>query len=400
MKISEVKCIRREGTLSGVENHYESRVSRPIDVYEEFNRQSEFGEGTSGISPAEDGELDVIDFFLEVETDSNITGLVGPITEVSAYLATDMSDLLVGRNPLETEKLWDLMYRQAVHGRKGERMMAISAIDCALWDIKGKYHDAPVYQLLGGSTREELPAYASMFMYDTSPEAVQEAATEMKERGYTAQKWFLQHGPGSGEEGKEANVAVAEAAREAVGEGYDLMFDCWMSWGRTYTRDMLDRLAPYDPNWLEEPVPPDDIDGYAELRERAQFPIAGGEHEYTRWGIHELLSREALDVVQPDTYWAGGISELDKICTLGSVHDTPVIPHGSSVPANVHVSAAQSPTVCPLVEYLVRLNKTTQFFFEDPIEPESGAIPVPDRPGMGVQIDDSKVEVETEVNFT
>jgi L-alanine-DL-glutamate epimerase-like enolase superfamily enzyme len=355
--------------------------------------------GDLGLSEGRNGEIEVSNVFLEIETDAGITGLAGPISDTIAFLSLKLEDLLVGRDPLETETLWDLMYKREVDGRKGERMMAISAVDCALWDIKGKHYDEPVHRLLGGPTRERLPAYASMFLYDTDPDAVRDRAAEIKERGYTAQKWFFQHGPGSGEEGKRKNLALAEAAREGAGEDHDLMFDCWMSWGRSYALDMVDRLAPYDPAWLEEPVMPDTIDSYADVCEAAPFPVAGGEHEYTRWGFHELLSRSAVDIAQPDTYWAGGVSELEKICTLCSVHDVPVVIHGFSVPTNVQVTAAQSPTVCPMVEYLPRLNMVTQFFFEEPVEPEGGSIPVPDDPGMGIRIDDSKVESETELDF-
>lgn len=399
MEITSLRCVRRDGTLSDVDDYMQSRVARPLDVYEEFRTRSGFSVGGLGLSAGNDGEIELSMLFLEIETDAGITGLAGPISDTVAFLSLELEELVVGRDPLETETLWDLMYKREVDGRKGERMMAISAIDCALWDINGKYYDEPVYRLLGGPTRERLPAYASMFLYDTDPDAVREQAAEMKDRGYTAQKWFFQHGPGSGAEGKQKNLALAEAARDAVGDDHDLMFDCWMSWGRSYALDMIDRLAAYDPAWLEEPVMPDTIDSYADVCEAAPFPIAGGEHEYTRWGFHELLRREAIDVAQPDTYWAGGISELDKICALCSVHDIPVVIHGFSVPANVQVTAAQSPTVCPLVEYLPKLNMVTQFFFEEPIEPENGSISLPDGPGMGVRIDDSKVESETEVEF-
>lgn len=399
MEITAVRCVRREGTLSGVDNFVQSRVARPLDVYDEFRDQSGFSVGDIGITEGEGGEIQVSSVFLEIETDAGITGLAGPIGETLAFLTLELEELLVGRDPLETEKHWDLMYRREVDGRKGERMMAISTIDCALWDIKGKHYREPVHRLLGGPTRTELPAYASMFLYDTDPTAVRERAADIEERGYSAQKWFFQHGPGSGEEGKRKNIALAEAAREGAGDDHDLMFDCWMSWGRSYALEMVDRLARYDPAWLEEPVSPDIIDSYADVREAADFPIAGGEHEYTRWGFQELLSRNAIDVAQPDTYWAGGVSELDKICTLCSVHDIPVVIHGFSVPTNVQVTAAQSPTVCPQVEYLPRLNAVTQFFFEDPVEPENGTVPVPDDSGMGIRIDDSKVESETELEF-
>ena len=121
------------------------------------------------------------------------------------------------------------------------------------------------------------------------------------------------------------------------------MIDAWMSWNVPYTLDMAQRLKPYDPRWLEEPVLPDKIAQYAEIRADSVVQISGGEHEYTRYGIKELLDARAVDLMQADTYWAGGISEMQKICTLCSAYDIPIVPHGHSVPANVQLSAALSP---------------------------------------------------------
>lgn len=401
MEITDVRCVRLTSAFPGdPETFYEDRLARPLDVYGEFRNATAddmYRREPDGIShrPIEvDGELRVSQLFLRIETDEGVTGLAGPIGRTVASLALDLRDLLVGRDPRATEKLWDLMYRREVHGRKGKTMQAISALDVALWDCAGRYYGEPVHRLLGGPTRTELPAYASMLAYSTEPERVRERASEFAEKGYGAQKWFFPHGPGSGHGGIRENVALVEAAREAVGEDYDLMFDCWMSWDEPYARRMFPKLEPYDPRWVEEVVLPDRIDQQAALSEAATFPVAGGEHEYTRWGFHELLSRNALDVLQPDTYWAGGITEMQKITTLGSVHGVTVVPHGHSVPANVQLVAAQSPAVSPLVEYLVKWNEGLQFFFDEPIHPENGVVRVPDRPGIGVDIDDSKVERE------
>ena len=399
MRITDVRCVRREGTLAtdDAAGFYASRVARPLDAYREFRDDTDMGGTVGGMFPAVEGDsLAVSNLFLEVETSDGLVGMAGPIEDAVAVLALGMADLLEGRDPLATERLWDLMYRAEDHGRKGKTMMAISAVDCALWDLRGRHYGEPVYRLLGGPTRTELPAYASMFLYSTDPADVRETAAEIVEQGYGAQKWFFQHGPGSGQEGRQANLALAAAAREGAGPEQDLMFDAWTSWGYDYTAGMLDALAEYDPYWLEEPVAPDQMGRYADLREQAPFRIVGGEHEYTRWGFHELFERGAVDVAQPDTFWAGGISELDKIFTLASAHDVPVIPHGTPVPANLQVSAAQPPTTCPMAEYLPKLNRVLQFFFEEPISPEDGVIAVPDRPGLGVRIDDSKVETERE----
>ena len=376
--------------------HYAERLSRPIDLYEEFREaRDHYGDGID----RDDASIDVTQTFLFVETDEGVTGMAGPINRGTARLAARYEDLLCGRDPLATEMLWDLLYREAVHGRKGHTMMAISAIDVALWDLKGKTFGEPVVRLLGGPTRETLPTYASMLRFPVDPAAVQDRAADFKERGFEAQKWFFRYGVGSGREGQQHNAALVEAARSAVGPEYDLMFDAWMSWDRTYALEMFDRIAEYNPRWVEEPVQPDKIDQYAELREAAPFPIAGGEHEYTRWGVHELLDRAAVEVLQVDTYWGGGITEMRHICSLASAHDIPVIPHGHSVPANAHLVAAHPPNVCPLVEYLVQHNKQLQLFFDEPVHPEDGDVTVPDRPGIGVDIDEAQVEERRTVTF-
>lgn len=136
-----------------------------------------------------------------------------------------------------------------------------------------------------------------MLGFSTDPGSVRERATEYAERGFPAQKWFLRHGPGSGEDGKDANVAMAQAAREATGASYDLMFD---------------RLAPLDPRWLEQPLDKQRVDGYAALVREAPFPVAGGEHGATRWDFARLIEARALDVLQPEPFYTGGITETDR----------------------------------------------------------------------------------------
>lgn len=404
MKLTGYECVELTGALEGYDDpqsFYEERLAIPLDVYEEFRTVgAEYLMGSDDVMTPSvtDEEIRVTQTYLVLRTDEGLEGIAGPIDREWAGLVAPIAEFLLGRDALATAKLWDLMYRHEVHGRRGKTMKAVSAIDCALWDLKGKYYDEPVYRLLGGPTRTEIPAYASMLGYSVEPEDVRERAREMKEAGYRAQKWFFRHGPGSGTEGLQRNLELAETARAAVGEGYDLMFDCWMSWDRSYAERAIRKLEAFDPRWIEEPVHPDKLDQLADLRADSSIPIAGGEHEYTRWGIHQLLRRDALDVIQADTCWAGGITELQRICTLASVHDVPVIPHGHSVSANLHLTAAQSPTVSPMLEYLVKWNEGFQFFLEDPPVPEDGTLSLDDRPGLGIVVDDSTVEERTVVH--
>jgi L-alanine-DL-glutamate epimerase-like enolase superfamily enzyme len=162
---------------------------------------------------------------------------------------------------------------------------------------------------------------------------------------------------------------------------------------------MATLIAEYRPRWIEEPVQPDRVESYARIRRASPVPIAGGEHEYTRWGLKQLMDAQAVDVLQPDIYWAGGITEMQKICALASCYDLPVIPHGHSTPASAHLIASQPAHVCPLLEYLVKWNEINQFFLRTPLKPVGGVIQVPETPGLGMDLDDSRVESRRELRW-
>jgi L-rhamnonate dehydratase len=265
--------------------------------------------------------------------------------------------------------------------------------------LKGKWANAPVYTLLGGPTRTTIPAYASMLGYSLDPELVQERAQEVVRQGYGATKWFFRDGPTDGAAGIQRNLRLVRTLRESVGPDIDIMLDCWMSWDVPYTIQMASRLEEYMPRWLEEPVLPDKIEQYAEIRRNVRIPISGGEHEYTRWGLKALMDAGACDVLQPDIYWAGGISEMMKICALASAYDLPVIPHGHSTPATAHFIAAWPEPTCPLLEYLVKWNEIHQFFLKTPLKPVNGVITLPTTPGLGMELDDTKIEKSLDLTF-
>ncbi len=350
MKIVDIRLRQVTGTLEHPGEFWEERLIRPIDVYPEHK-----AEGPQWLPKVAEGRYRVESIFVEVLTDEGVTGLGGPIPLDQAFIIDrQFKSLVLGEDPRATERIWDKLYRAAVHGRKGPTMMALSALDCALWDLRGRWAGAPVYRLLGGPIRTEIPAYASALGYALAPDLVRQRAREIVAQGYRATKWFFRYGPTDGPE----------------------------------------RLAEYEPRWLEEPVMPDKIDSYVAIRQRSPIPIAGGEHEYTRWGIKTLLDAGACDVLQPDTYWAGGITEMLKIAALVTAADLVLIPHGHSVPANAHLTAALPTTTSPYLEYLIKWNEIHQFFFKEPLKPQNGLIRVPDRPGLGVDLDPEKIESE------
>lgn len=396
MKITAVRVFEVQGTMQHEDDvFWEERLIRPVDIYPEHK-----AEGTVWISAEDRGHYRIKAYFVQIETDANVYGIGGPMPEEQAWIVDkQLKPLLLGHDALAIERLWDRMYRFSVHGRKGVNMMAMSVVDCALWDLKGKWYNAPVYELLGGPTRTQIPAYASALGYSLDPELVQERVQRMVAEGYSASKWFFRDGPTDGKAGIERNMRLVRTLRESVGPDVDLMFDAWMSWDVAYTVQMARRMEEYAPRWIEEPVLPDKIDQYAEIRATINIPVSGGEHEYTRWGVKQLLDVRAVDVLQTDIYWCGGISESMKICALASAYDIPVIPHGHSTPASAHLIAAWPEPTTPLLEYLIKWNEIHQYFLATPLKPINGVVTLPSAPGLGMELDEGKMESKREVNW-
>jgi L-rhamnonate dehydratase len=397
MKITNIRFMRVKGTWAYDGPLGEERLIRPIDVYPEFKMR-----GAGPTSHAAEGPpypLEAI--FLFIDTDVNVSGMYGPISKDEArIIATQFAGLLMGENPHAVERIWDKMYRHAIHGRKGHTMMAISKVDLALWDLKGKLMDAPVYELLGGPSRDKIRAYASMLGYSIEPELAAERAGEVAAQGYTATKWFFRHGPMDGQEGVRKNLALIQAIREAVGPDVEIMFDAWSSWDVPYTQRMAELAAEYRPWWFEEPVMADMIPQYAELRRTVStVAIAGGEHEYTRWGIKALLDAGAVDILQPDPTWAGGLTEMTKICALASSCGIPVIPHHGGM-ASTQLIASQTITTCPIQEWLLQHGRRGNVFLKHKIEPVDGCIELPKGPGLSMDLDEDAIESREEITFS
>jgi L-rhamnonate dehydratase len=394
LNITAVRLRKVHGTMETDGTFWEERLVQPLDVYAEFRNKKPVAWGNQ--VDAKHYKHSAV--FVEIETDEGATGRGGPMTDSVAYIvATSLRPLLMGRDAFAHEFLWDIMHRALVHGRQGEAMMAISAVDCALWDLKGNALKQPVYRLLGGPTRTEIPAYSSMLGYDVLDMGkVRERAKQHQEMGYTAQKWFFRHGPMSGMEGLRKNVEMVKTLRETLGEDNDIMLDCWQSMDLNYVVKLAERIEEYEPRWLEEPAMPDRIDTHRQIRQSINIPVSGAEHEYTRWGFKRFIDAEALDILQPDIYWAGGLSETLKIAAYATAHDLITIPHGHSTPAGIHFSVTQSPIHTPYQEYLVKWNAIHQHFLEHPVMPKKGVIKAPTAPGINMALDKAKIESEEE----
>lgn len=386
MKISDVLIHRLNGRYAGPTFPAGERQAQQLDIYPEFNQRVYDGDVPKEGMPVEA-------LYVEVVTDAGVSGFWGPIEEYQAFpLLKSLRPYLIGRDPLATELLFDQMARLDRHGRSGLFMTAVSAIDCALWDLKAKALDLPVYRLLGGPTRPAVPAYASMLGFPISPDAAAAVALEYKEQGYGAQKWFFRYGPGDGEAGKTKNFEMAAAIRDVVGPEYKLMFDAFMGWDTTYAVEMVRLLVSLHPTWMEEPTPPERVGALRKIREAAPVPIATGEHIYTRWQAKELLVNGAVDFLQNDPDWTGGISELTKVCALASSFETPVVAHGHSLLPALHVAGSQSPATVPFVEFLVRYQEVKQYFHQHIYRPEQGEVHLPAVAGLGIELDESRIE--------
>jgi len=395
MRITAVRVLEVRGAMQTDGPFWEERLVRPIDIYPEYRLRDDFEGGIQ----TDTTHFALVQYFTRIETDAGLIGIAGPLPEmVATFVAKRLRPILLGQDPIAHEKLWDQMHRIMVHGRQGDAMLAISAIDCALWDLKGRWLDQPVYRLIGGPTRDQMPCYASMLGFAVRDLGrVRARAAEYQALGYRAQKWFFRHGPMSGPQGMRDNVALVRTLRETLGDEADIMLDCWQSFDPIYAIELAERIVGYRPRWLEECVMPDRIDSYRKVKDGTSIPLSGAEHEYTRWGFKRFIDADALDILQPDIYWAGGLSETLKIAAYASVHDLMVIPHGHSTPVNLHFSLAQSPLLTPLQEYLVKWNTINQHFLAHPVVPDGGVLRPPSHPGLGMDLDPGKIERQTEV---
>jgi L-alanine-DL-glutamate epimerase-like enolase superfamily enzyme len=331
--------------------------------------------------------------YLKLVADSGLEGFYGAVDpEAAIVVARQLKGLVVGQDALAGEILWDRMYRWNRHSRRGHYMMALSAIDNALWDLRGKHFGAPVYVLLGGPSKPEIEAYASCLGFPLTAEELRRRSIALKNQGYQSQKWFFSEGPAAGGAGLLRNVELVRSLREALGEDYEIMFDAYSGWDVEYAIAWARQAEKYRPAWIEEIVQSDKIEAFSEFKKKTSIPVATGEHFYGRWEVYDFMKAGAIDVIQADPEWCGGVSELLKICALASLHDLRVVPHGHNIHAALHVVASQSPMTCPMVEYLVNFKPQKAFFEKQPLAPAGGKIRLPDRPGFGIEIDQSKVE--------
>ena len=331
--------------------------------------------------------------FTEIHTDEGLVGLThGGSADVKAA-----GRLLIGEDPTRIEYLWEKLY-----GALRPNVRPVALLDLALWDLLGKIRNLPVYELLGGPTREQVRAYAAMLGFSTEPARAAAASIEYVEQGYSALKWYLPHNALDGDQGFQKNVALIKAVREAVGPDVDIMIDWLLSNPPAnsvlYAIKLAQRLEEYRPTWIEEPLNFDDLDAHRRLAEATRIPLAFGEHYYTRWQIKDAIERGKATILQPDPNAAGGITELRKIIAVASTYGVIVAPHANeSCRNNLHLLFAQPERTCPLGEWGVRINHDVQYFWTDFYQPVRGYFPPPTGPGFGYALDPDKIVNRTEL---
>ncbi len=390
LKIEAVELVELHGRYTDTAGINRQQQVNPLDVYDDL-RPAPYKDNPSGSK-----ETTTSAVYIRIRTSGGIEGLYGPLEKSAAMVVQeDLRPFLIGKDALAGETVWDEMYRSNRHSRDGYFMMAISAVDNVLWDIRGKFYGVPVYRLLGGPSRPSVEMYASCLGFSVEPEAVRTRALAIKKEGYRYQKWFMAYGPGSGPEGMKKNVELVRILRETVGDDTELMFDAYSGWDQTYALEWAHQVEQYHPRWIEEATHPEKIESFATMRRSTTIPIASGEHFYGRWEVERYLQTGALSVVQADPEWCGGISELLRIGTVASLHDVQVIPHGHSLRAAVHAIASQSPMTFPLGEYLINKMRHYYHFESNPLVPDKAHIALPTGPGFNVQLDPAKIESQS-----
>ena len=345
--------------------------------------------------------------FVQVDTDEGITGwgevttYPGPVANgaVAAYI-DQIGAWLEGENPENIEALWGKVFRGMTYvGTRGATTAAISAIDIALWDIRGKVLGQPIYQLLGGPVRDRIAMYCHPYN-PTSPEAITLAAKEIAAAGFKAFKMDpmlanLHVGNSSYLDGEidlevEAKALdILAAARAAVGPDFEILIDAHGLYNVPSAVRLANKMAAYNIHWFEEPVPPESWKALKQVKEQVSVALCTGERLHTRWEFVPIFENGLADFVMPDVTWTGGVSELKKIATMAEAYYIPISPHDASGPINVMAGAQVMMTVPNFYKLEVHRYDLSNYdiLLDHPLEVRDGYLHVPvDRPGLGINL--------------
>ena len=346
--------------------------------------------------------------FVKLYTDSGITGVgESSIERQRAPVVQTLEsfrDFLVGRDPFEIEAIWNSLYKQTFWEGQLVVLTALSGVEQALWDIKGKALGVPVYEMLGGKLRDKVRAYANAWAFEgvltetsdaDTAESIARKAEQTVAAGFTALKWdpFREGGQMIPKSEEKYAIASVKAVREAVGPDVDLLIECHGRFNMWSAIRMAKKLEPFDPFFYEEPIPPDNVDAMAEVQRSINIPVATGERLYTRWDFRPLLEKQAARIIQPDVCHAGGILELKKIAAMAESYYVAIQPHNSNGPIATLASLQLDACVPNLAiqeffyPYLEHYNE----ILTEPIEYADGYLKVPTGPGLGSDINEDVI---------
>lgn len=341
--------------------------------------------------------------FLKIETDEGITGWGEPVIEGKAATVKtavdELMEYLLGKDPMHIEDHWNVMYRAGFYRGGPILMSAIAGIDQALWDIKGKYYNAPVYQLLGGKARDKMKVYS--WIGGDRPAEVGEAARKMAEQGFQAVKMNATEELQYIDSYEKIDAAIARIAtvRETVGPGMGIGIDFHGRVHKPMAKILAKEMEPFRPMFIEEPVLPENNEDLREIAQHVAIPIATGERMFSKWQFKTLLKEGYADIIQPDVSHAGGITECKKIISMAEAFDVAAAPHCPlgpialaaclQVDATCHNAFIQEQSLgihynkgSDLLDYLA---DKTVFHYSD------GYVEIPSKPGLGIEINEAHV---------
>jgi len=324
--------------------------------------------------------------FLKLTTDDGISSVL-PASKQVADIAISMSSFIVGMDVSDISKAWDMLYRYSLPiGRSGLVMHALSTINLMMYDAFAKGLGVPVYRILGGRTRDKIRAYAS-HLHPLPKDQLEKEALGYVDEGYRAMKMRFISGP-SDIYGVEKNLELLKIIRDAVGYDIELAGDAWMSWNLNFSQRMLMRAEKYELSWVEEPLLPDDFEGYKELSRKVETRISAGEHHYHVYDFYRLIE-SGIRILQPDAMWVGGITPMKKIVALAEAFGAVVIPHTSNI-YNLHVIISEPQHLTPMAEYLTKYREWMEQHAVNIPKPKDGHLTIPEGPGFGIIYDFSK----------
>ena len=335
---------------------------------------------------------------VEIETDAGLIGwgeAYGPPQPIAAVIEHAYAPRLIGQDPLATDAIWEDLYNALRdHGQRGVVVQALSAVDIALWDLRGKHFDVPVHVLMGGPIRTEVQAYATGLYRRSDDRAENHAILKDEAEGYLAQGFTaVKTKVGFG---FEDDIALVEMLRATIGDDVALFVDANHGCDVVQAKRLACAMEPLNIGWFEEPVAPEDLDGYRQVRGSTSIPIAGGECSFTRHDFRRILDAHAVDIIQPDTASCGGLTEAKRIADLAWVHGTRYNPHvwgtGIGLAAALQLLAVLPTTAPgfgahqPLLEYDATPHPFRQDLLVDPVRVEDGIAYVPGGPGLGIEV--------------